>query len=70
MAHVDKMAPMVPTGSIGFQSQQAFAANVAQMTPGNHLALPVHSQIPNPPTKRVRTGTTRMRPSKTSITPR
>ncbi|PPQ94902.1 hypothetical protein CVT25_004370 [Psilocybe cyanescens] len=49
--------PVLPANGIGSQAQQALEANSTQPIPGN-----VH----NPPAKRSRTGTTKMRPSKTT----
>ncbi|PPQ94203.1 hypothetical protein CVT25_006857 [Psilocybe cyanescens] len=62
------LIPMVPAGSIGLQAQQALKANNAQPIQDNHPFFAVHN-IPHP-TKRLRAGTTKMHPSKTSTTPR
>jgi len=62
--HVDHAGP------IGSQYQPV-ELNVTQPIPGNHLpAVPFDGNNPPPPTKRSRTGATKMRPSKTSTTPR
>ena len=55
--HARQFTPALPTdGAVGSHFQQAFEVN--------------HPHVPPPPPKRLRPGTTKMRPSKTSTTPR
>ncbi|KJA21039.1 hypothetical protein HYPSUDRAFT_203235 [Hypholoma sublateritium FD-334 SS-4] len=61
----------LPTGMTGPQFQQVLEPNSTQPIPeGSTMAANNHPQIPPPPQKRLRPGTTKMRPSKTSTTPR
>lgn len=64
----DQFMSTVPSNVIGLRPQQV-SEQAAHTVPSNPLMLAVHP-TQNPPAKRSRTGATKMRPSKTSITPR
>lgn len=64
--------PAVPANHIGLQLPQAFetSSSLAQIPPRDHSMAPTVHNPPPGPVKRSRTGTTKMRPSKSSTTPR
>ncbi|KJA23318.1 hypothetical protein HYPSUDRAFT_201597 [Hypholoma sublateritium FD-334 SS-4] len=68
---MEQHLPFVPAVTFGPEPPQPLAAN-AQAVLGNYAAAvqPIQNPPPTGPTKRLRTGATRMRPSKTSTTPR
>lgn len=72
MPPMEQSAPGVPANFVGLQSQQVFERNATQPVFEDPATLAAHpaQNHPPPPAKRSRTGATRMRPSKTSVTPR